>query len=178
MFSKSCEYAIRAVLFIAQETMEERRTNLSAIAGAIDSPEAFTAKILQELVHKGIIKSLKGPNGGFEIEAAILRKLKLADIVEAVDGQYFIYQMWAGLERLRFRASVPIASKLCGGAQCLTADDGTNGSSHVGRRCRMRSGLSQIRVMKKDIETLEDIQLMVNRFYEVVRKDELIGPHL
>ena len=30
--------------------------------------------------------------------------------------------------------------------------------------------------MKKDIETLEDIQLMVNRFYEVVRKDELIGP--
>ncbi len=30
--------------------------------------------------------------------------------------------------------------------------------------------------MKKDIETLEDIQQMVNNFYEVVRKDELIGP--
>ena len=30
--------------------------------------------------------------------------------------------------------------------------------------------------MKKDIETLEDIQNLVNQFYEVVRQDELIGP--
>lgn len=97
MFSKSCEYAIRAVLFIAQETMDERRTNLSAIATAIDSPEAFTAKILQELVHKGIIKSIKGPNGGFEMEATVLRKLKLADIVEAVDGNVLFTKCGLGL---------------------------------------------------------------------------------
>lgn len=30
--------------------------------------------------------------------------------------------------------------------------------------------------MKKDIETIEDIQSLVNRFYGVVRQDELIGP--
>ncbi|MBK7790476.1 MAG: Rrf2 family transcriptional regulator [Saprospiraceae bacterium] len=97
MFSKSCEYAIRAVLFIAQETMEERRTTLNAISAAIDSPEAFTAKILQDLVHKGIIKSLKGPTGGFEMEAQLLRKLKLADIVEAVDGNVLFTKCGLGL---------------------------------------------------------------------------------
>lgn len=30
--------------------------------------------------------------------------------------------------------------------------------------------------MKQDIRTIEDIQLLVNRFYEKVRADELLGP--
>lgn len=30
--------------------------------------------------------------------------------------------------------------------------------------------------MKKEIETLEDIQLLVNTFYDRVRADELLGP--
>ncbi|MDF2450592.1 MAG: globin [Bacteroidota bacterium] len=30
--------------------------------------------------------------------------------------------------------------------------------------------------MKKDIQTLEDIQLMVNTFYERIRENELLGP--
>ncbi|MFN8319902.1 MAG: Rrf2 family transcriptional regulator [Saprospiraceae bacterium] len=97
MFSKSCEYGIRAVLFIARETLEERRTNLSAIANAIDSPEAFTAKILQELVHKKIIKSLKGPSGGFEMDHHTLREMKLSNIIEAIDGDVLFTKCGMGL---------------------------------------------------------------------------------
>jgi Rrf2 family iron-sulfur cluster assembly transcriptional regulator len=84
MFSKACEYGIKATLFITQGSNKENRVTLKEIAKAIDSPEAYTAKILQQLARSGIIKSHKGPNGGFYIESE--RGLVLGDIVEAIDG--------------------------------------------------------------------------------------------
>lgn len=84
MFSKSCEYGIRAVIFIA--TKVGARVGLKAIAKAVDSPESFTAKILQQLARAQVVSSMKGPNGGFYIEEARLSKVCLMDIVEAIDG--------------------------------------------------------------------------------------------
>ncbi|MBL7758392.1 MAG: Rrf2 family transcriptional regulator, partial [Chitinophagaceae bacterium] len=49
MFSKTCEYAIRAMLFVAQKTKEGDRIGIKEIAKGIDSPEHFIAKILQDL---------------------------------------------------------------------------------------------------------------------------------
>jgi Rrf2 family iron-sulfur cluster assembly transcriptional regulator len=86
MFSKACEYAIRATLFITAESIEGRRTGLKAIAKQSDSPEAFIAKVLQQLVKSNIIKSAKGPNGGFEIEPKSLNTINLSQIVKAIDG--------------------------------------------------------------------------------------------
>ena len=43
------------------------RAGLKDIAFATNSPEAFTAKILQTLVRENLLLSIKGPNGGFEI---------------------------------------------------------------------------------------------------------------
>ncbi len=82
MFSKACEYGIRACIYIAGE---KERVSLKAIAEAIDSPEAFTAKILQQLGKKGILQSLKGPTGGFSL-AMSADKIPLAGIVAAIDG--------------------------------------------------------------------------------------------
>ena len=67
MFSKSCEYGIRATIFIATQSYLNNRTGIKDIAKKIDSPEAFTAKILQILVKANIIHSTKGVGGGFEI---------------------------------------------------------------------------------------------------------------
>lgn len=86
MFSKACEYSIRATLLIASRSAKGERTNLKLIADEIDSPEAFTAKILQQLVRSGIIKSVKGIQGGFEIPDKQLPRLRLCDVVKAVDG--------------------------------------------------------------------------------------------
>ncbi|MET0760542.1 MAG: transcriptional regulator, partial [Flavobacterium sp.] len=47
MFSKTCEYGIRASIFIASQSYQNNRIGLKDIAKKIDSPEAFTAKILQ-----------------------------------------------------------------------------------------------------------------------------------
>lgn len=50
MFSKACEYGIRASILIASESVNGNRLGLITIAKKIDSPEAFTSKILQKLV--------------------------------------------------------------------------------------------------------------------------------
>ena len=50
MFSKTCEYAIRATIYIASESSDGNRCGIKEIARKIESPEPFTGKILQRLV--------------------------------------------------------------------------------------------------------------------------------
>jgi Rrf2 family iron-sulfur cluster assembly transcriptional regulator len=86
MFSKTCEYGIRAAIFIASESFQNNRVGLKDIAKKIDSPEAFTAKILQILSKNNIIKSIKGVGGGFEIPKDRMKDIKLSHIVTALEG--------------------------------------------------------------------------------------------
>lgn len=87
IFSKASEYGIRAAIYVAQQSLDDKRSSLKDIAKEIDSPEAFTAKILQKLVKSGIIYSIKGATGGFEVDVKRMKKTKLADIVIAIDGE-------------------------------------------------------------------------------------------
>ncbi len=86
MFSKACEYAIRSVIFIAVSSMKAERVGFKEIAKEIDAPEAFTAKILQKLSKSGIIDSIKGVGGGFEIPVYRLDEIKLCEVVNVIDG--------------------------------------------------------------------------------------------
>ncbi len=88
IFSKACEYGIRATIYIAQQSLNNKRPNLKDISKEIDSPEAFTAKILQQLVKGKVIQSVKGANGGFEINNKKMGKVKLKDIVKAIDEDF------------------------------------------------------------------------------------------
>jgi Rrf2 family protein len=97
MFSKSCEYGIRASIYIASNTIEGRRVSLREIAVNISSPEAFTAKILQQLVHHQIIRSVKGATGGFEIESQKLASTTLSQIVNVLDGNQLFDHCIMGL---------------------------------------------------------------------------------
>jgi len=98
MFSKTCEYAIRAVLFIAQRTSEGSRVGIREIAKGIDSPEHFIAKILQDLSRKGVIQSQKGPAGGFYLDKSSLNAT-LADVVRIVDGDKIFSGCALGLKQ-------------------------------------------------------------------------------
>jgi Rrf2 family protein len=86
MFSKTCEYGIRASIFIASESYQNKRVGLKDIAKKIDSPVAFTAKIMQILSRENIIHSIKGVGGGFEIPKNKISTIKLAQIVSALEG--------------------------------------------------------------------------------------------
>lgn len=84
-FSKTCEYALRAVLYIASKSQNGQRVGIKEIAENINSPEHFLGKILQKLSRQGIILSSKGPNGGFYIDTNGLNR-PLADIIIVLEG--------------------------------------------------------------------------------------------
>jgi len=86
MFSKACEYGIRAMVHIAMQSERGERTGLKEVAEAIDSPVAFTSKILQQLTRDSLIRSTKGPNGGYDMSAEQLERVRLKDIVKCIDG--------------------------------------------------------------------------------------------
>lgn len=98
MFSKACEYGIRATLHIAQQSQMAQRVSLKGIAESIDSPVAFTAKILQQLVREHVIHSTKGPHGGFEMTPNQLQNVKLSQIVAAIDGDHIYRGCGLGLK--------------------------------------------------------------------------------
>lgn len=91
MFSKATEYALRATIFIAQKSSEEKKLGLDDIAKGIRSPKSFTAKILQQLTTGNkIISSTRGPGGGFFMTSnakllpvkAILLAMKEYDVLD------------------------------------------------------------------------------------------------
>lgn len=97
IFSKTCEYAMRAVFFIAHRTVDGGRVGIKEISIGVQSPEHFLAKILQDLSKRGLVKSVKGPNGGFYMDAITLKR-PLADVVEAVDGNGIFIGCGLGLD--------------------------------------------------------------------------------
>lgn len=99
MFSKACEYGIKAVLFIAMQSLREVRVKMGDIVENIGSPEAFTGKILSFLTKNGIVDSYTGPNGGFEMKLESLHRISIADIVKAIDGDEFFNGCVLGLDR-------------------------------------------------------------------------------
>ncbi|MEP7144510.1 MAG: Rrf2 family transcriptional regulator [Ferruginibacter sp.] len=107
MFSKTCEYAIRAMIFIAQKSEYGVKVGIKAISKGINAPEHFIAKILQELSRKGLVQSAKGPNGGFFLEAES-KKNSLADIVRAVDGDKLFTGCGLGLKNCSEKMPCPL----------------------------------------------------------------------
>ena len=95
MFSKTCEYGIRAMIYISQKSADGKKVGIKEISRAIDSPEHFIAKILQDLSRKQLVMSAKGPNGGFYLEPG--NPVTLADIVKAIDGDKLFVNCGLGL---------------------------------------------------------------------------------
>jgi len=84
LYSKSAEYAIRALVNLAQ-LPEGKFAMVKQIAEEEKVPTHFLAKILQQLARKGLLHSLKGPTGGFRLLAPAT-DISLLTIVEALDG--------------------------------------------------------------------------------------------
>ncbi len=108
MFSKSCKYGIKATLYIAKRSIHNERVSLKEIAKSIDSPVAFTAKILQQLVKEGVINSLKGPTGGFEVDDYKLNNISVGDVVRALDGEDVYVGCGLGLEKCNESKPCPL----------------------------------------------------------------------
>jgi len=107
MFSKACEYGIRSAIYIAEQALENDKVSLRDVAKAIDSPEAYTSKILQLLSRNQIIISEKGPTGGYSIDRSKLEKVMLSDLVFAIDGNSVYEGCGLGLKRCNEKKPCP-----------------------------------------------------------------------
>ena len=82
--SRSTGYALLAVGYIAKH--QEQKIILSqSISEKYDIPLEYLLKILQQLVKTNVLRSKRGPRGGFSL-ARPAKKITLLNIIEAVDG--------------------------------------------------------------------------------------------
>jgi len=82
--SAATRYAIRAVCHIGH-LPPGTKAQVKEISEALDIPQAFLSKILQDLARKGILSSTKGPGGGFKLNCSP-EDCSLYSLVEAVEG--------------------------------------------------------------------------------------------
>lgn len=82
MFSQKVEYALRAVVHLASQAPAPR--TVEQIARVTKVPQAYLAKVIQELVHAGIARSQRGIGGGISL-AKSANELTILEVVNAVD---------------------------------------------------------------------------------------------
>lgn len=111
MFSKACEHGIRAIVYIASQSVEGNRVKIGDVAKYAASPEAFTGKVLGVLVKHNIVNSHTGPGGGFDISSQQMKQTKISDIVKAIDGDDAYLGCVLGLSECSEDTPCPIHDK-------------------------------------------------------------------
>ncbi|MEK7726767.1 MAG: Rrf2 family transcriptional regulator [candidate division KSB1 bacterium] len=84
VFSRACEYALRALFEMARHPEQENWT-VQELARRTDTPAPFLAKTFQLLVKGEVLNSSKGRMGGF----TFMRKpdkITLMEVVDIIDG--------------------------------------------------------------------------------------------
>lgn len=107
MFSKSCQYAIQAILYIGLKGGDTTPVSIKSICSDQYIPQHFLAKILQSLVKQSILISSKGPSGGFMLNRPI-SKFKLLEVVELIDGTNVFDQCGIGLKTCSDATPCPV----------------------------------------------------------------------
>lgn len=98
MLSKSCIYALRSIVYIAHNATIDSKIGIKEIASKLDLPTPYLGKILQQLSKHKIIQSIKGPNGGFYLNAES-QEVRIIKIIEVIDGLDFFTNCGLGLKQ-------------------------------------------------------------------------------
>ena len=69
MLSQTAEYALRAVLYVAEHG-DDRLVQVSEMARVLRIPRNYLSKIVHALVREGVLHSTRGKSGGFRLAVA------------------------------------------------------------------------------------------------------------
>jgi Rrf2 family transcriptional regulator, iron-sulfur cluster assembly transcription factor len=106
LLSRSCEYGIRATLYLAGEPAGEY-VPIRNISDALGMPYHFLAKIAQALIGAGVLTSVRGPSGGVML-ARPASQITLKEIVLAIDGPNVFTECVLGLPGCGNRQPCPL----------------------------------------------------------------------
>lgn len=82
------DYALRAIIFLSCQP-KEKISFVSDIAQNQQIPVNFLFKILRKLVKKGIVRSYRGPHGGYVL-AKDPAQITFLEVIETIDGPLVI----------------------------------------------------------------------------------------
>jgi len=82
--SRKIDYGLRAMIYLASIS-HEVVVPFREIARQMMVPEDFLAKILKTLVDQRLVKSTRGPHGGYAL-AKPASDISFLDVIEAVEG--------------------------------------------------------------------------------------------
>ena len=84
LYSKTAQYSIQSMLFIAANNSDQNIL-VRDVAKELGLPSSFLSKILQTLSRYGFLNSVKGPKGGFSLSEKGAGST-IAELVAVVDG--------------------------------------------------------------------------------------------
>jgi Rrf2 family protein len=128
VLNQATEYAMRMSLFLSKKGSSDI-TDAASISAREKIPKRFLFKIARELTRVGIVKSVRGKDGGFML-ARRPEEITLYDIIEAVEG------------------SIPLN-------KCLLDPNKCNKDATA--QCRLRKELEKMR--KEQIHKFQSINL-------------------
>jgi Rrf2 family protein len=108
MFSKACEYAIKAAIYVAKQSLQKELVNVKQVAQSIDAPVPFTAKILQQLNRVNILESVRGKHGGFAFAEDRQKETLIFDLVTLFDGDGLFTNCGLGLSKCSSENPCPV----------------------------------------------------------------------
>ena len=95
MLSKSAEYALRATVWMARDPL--RTSSADVLAEVTKVPRRYLHKVVQDLVHAGLVRSQPGPGGGYGL-AKGPDDITILDVINAVSPMERITHCPLGLE--------------------------------------------------------------------------------
>ncbi len=107
MLSNASKYAIRSVLYLAENSSAINKYGAKQIAEELEIPVSFIAKILQQLAKSKVISSVKGPNGGFYTSASNLQN-NVCSILGVIENEKIFEGCFLGLPRCSDENPCPI----------------------------------------------------------------------
>ena len=81
---RKVDYGLRAAIYLSTQD-PARNCSVAEISERQGVPRKFLEKIIQNLTHGGLVKSKRGPDGGYTL-ARSPSEISFQDIIEALEG--------------------------------------------------------------------------------------------
>ncbi len=109
--TRQADYAVRAVLYLAQLGAEQRAAT-SQIAQEQSIPPSFLAKIVSQLSVAGLLQTSRGARGGVSL-ARPPEQISLLEVVEAIDGPILLNECVSNTGACQFGETCPMKPVWC-----------------------------------------------------------------
>ena len=101
MISQTVEYALRAIVTLAQQG--DKPCTVQVISGLTKVPAPYLSKLMQRLVREGLVRSQRGLHGGFILnkkadEMTVLEVVNAVDPIQRIHQCLFLLQLYKGLK--------------------------------------------------------------------------------